>query len=94
MLLESLGVFHHESLELLEQETLVVHESLHGIRPTDRQISFEQNPIKTGYRSCDFSCMLIDELFRGVLPPSVAVSRLPHYWMNATSFSTPIWLRP
>jgi hypothetical protein len=94
MLFESLGVLHHESLELLEQETLVVHESLHGIRPTDGQVSLEQNPIKTGYRSCDFSCMLVGELFRGVLPPSVAVLRLPHYWMNATSFSIPIWLRP
>lgn len=94
MLLESLGVPRHEFLEFFEQETLVAHKPLHGLRPTDRQVSFEKNPIKTGYRSRDFSCMLIDKLFRGVLPPSVAVLRLPHYWMNAISFSTSIWLRP
>jgi hypothetical protein len=93
MLLESLGVDGHEFLELLEQETLFAHKHVHGLRPTDRQVSLEKNPIKTGYRSRDFSCMLIDEVFRGV-PPFVAVSRLPHYWRNAISFSTSIWLRP
>jgi hypothetical protein len=62
----------HERFELLEEQTLVRHETVHGIRPADRQIALEKNSIKTGYRSGDFLCMLIDKVLRGV-PPFVAV---------------------
>jgi hypothetical protein len=77
MLLNPFRLYAHELLELLEEQTLVRHETIHGLRPTDRQISLEKNPIKTGYRSGDFLCMLMDKVFRGV-PPFVAVSQLPH----------------
>jgi hypothetical protein len=72
MLLDPFRLNAHELFELLEEQTLVRHETVHGLRPTDRQISLEKNPIKTGYRSGDFLCMLMDEVFRGV-PPFVAV---------------------
>jgi hypothetical protein len=72
MLLEAFRLHAHERFELLEEQTLVRHETVHGLRPTDRQIALRKNSIKTGYRSGDFLCMLIDEVFRGV-PPFVAV---------------------
>jgi hypothetical protein len=72
MMLKAFRVCAHERFELLEEQTLVRHETVHGLRPTDRQIALEKNSIKTGYRSSDFLCMLIDEVLRGV-PPFVAV---------------------
>ena len=77
MLLDPFRLNSHELFELLEEQTLVRHETVHGLRPTDRQISLEKDPIKTGYRSRDFLCMLMDKSFRGV-SPFVAVSQLPH----------------
>ena len=64
-------------LEILEKKALGRHEPIHAFRPTDPQISFKQNSIKTGYRSGDFLCMLIDKFFHGVLP-YVVVGELPH----------------
>ena len=77
VLLEPFRVCAHERFELLEEQTLVRHETVHGLRPTDRQIALEKNSIKTGYRSGDSLCMLMDKVFRGV-PPFVAVWQLPH----------------
>jgi hypothetical protein len=72
VLLEPFGMCAHEGFKILEEQTLVRHKTVHGLRPTDRQIALEKNPIKTGYRSRDFLCMLIDEVLRGG-PPFVAV---------------------
>jgi len=77
MLFDPFRLYAHELLELLEEQTLVSHETIHGLRPADRQISLEKNAIKTGYCSGDFLCMLMDKVFRGV-PPFVTVSQLPH----------------
>ena len=77
MVLDSFGVLGHKSLEILKEKTLVSHKAFHGLCPADRQIAFEQNSIKTSYRSGDFSCMLIDKSVHGVLP-YVAVAKLPH----------------
>jgi hypothetical protein len=72
VLLEPLRLYAHKRFEVLEEQTLVRHETVHGLRPTDRQIALEKDSIKTRYRSGDFLCMLIDEVLRGV-PPFVAV---------------------
>jgi hypothetical protein len=64
MLFDLLGVFSDKHLEILEQKTLGDDKSLHVFCPTDGQVSLEQNSIKTGYRSVDFLCMLIDKLFQ------------------------------
>ena len=72
VLLKPFRLCAHERFEFLEEQTLLRHETVHGLRPADRQIPFKKNSIKTGYRSGDFLCMLIDEVLRGV-PPFVAV---------------------
>jgi hypothetical protein len=77
MLFDPFGVFGNKPLEILQQKTLSHHKSFHVFCPTDGQESFEQNSIKTGCYSSDFSCMIIDKFFHGVLP-SVAVWELPH----------------
>ena len=68
MFLNSFGVSSNKSLEILEEKPLSVHKPFHGLRPTDGQVPFKQNSIKTSYRSSYFLCMLIDEFFHGVLP--------------------------
>jgi hypothetical protein len=66
-----------ERFEILQQKTLGGHEPIHVFCPTDSQVSFEEDSIKTGYRSGNFLCMLINKLVHGVLPDGV-VAQLPH----------------
>jgi hypothetical protein len=77
MVFDSFRVRGHKSFEILKKKALMSHKLFHALCPADRQIAFEQNSIKTSYRSGDFSCMLIDKLLHGVLP-YVAVAQLPH----------------
>jgi len=63
-----LRVLGDKSLEILEQKASGRYESIHVFCPADRQISFEQKSVKTGYRSGDFLCMVIDKFLHGVLP--------------------------
>jgi hypothetical protein len=58
MVFKGFRVCHHEALEISEQDTLVRHETVHGLRTTDRQISLKKYPIKTGYRSGGFCVCL------------------------------------
>jgi hypothetical protein len=60
VLLDPFGVHGHEAFEILEEHSLVVHETFHGTCPTDREVALEKDPIKTGFRSYDFFCILID----------------------------------
>jgi hypothetical protein len=77
MAFDAFRVRGHKSFEILKKKALMSHKLFHGLCPADRQIAFEQNSIKTSYRSGDFSCMLINKLLHGVLP-YVAVVKLPH----------------
>jgi hypothetical protein len=77
MLFDPLGVFRDKHLEMLDQKALSHDKLFHVFCPTDGQVAFEQNSIKTDYRCGDFLCMLIDKFFHGVLP-SVAVDELSH----------------
>jgi len=66
----------NQAFKILDEKPTGGHEPLHGFSPTDGEVPLENEPIKTGYRSRDFSCMLLDKLFHGV-PSLVAVSQLP-----------------
>jgi hypothetical protein len=41
---------------------LAVHKPFHALGRTDPQVTFDEKPLKTGYCSRDFACMLIDKL--------------------------------
>jgi len=73
---DPLGVFGHELLEMLQQKSLSADEPLHALSPADGQVSFKNDPVKTGYRSADFCAMLCNKSLHGVLP-SVVVGNLP-----------------
>jgi len=77
MVFDAFRVRGHKSFEILKKKALMSHKLFHSLCPADRQIAFEQNSIKTSYRSGDFSCMLIDKVLHGV-PPYVVVLKLPH----------------
>jgi hypothetical protein len=76
VLFDPVRLIGHKGFEILDEKPLGGHKPLHGFRPTDGEVSLENEPIKTGYRSRDFSRMLLDKLFHGV-PSLVAVSQLP-----------------
>jgi hypothetical protein len=76
VLFDPLRLIGHKGFEILDEKATGGHESLHGIRPTDREIPLENKSVKTSYRSRDFSCMLLDKLPHGV-PSLVAVWQLP-----------------
>ena len=67
---DRIGMRRHKTLEVLQQQTLIADEPLHRISKSQRQVPFEQNPIKTGYHSGDFFTTLVHEVSHGV-PPSV-----------------------
>jgi hypothetical protein len=72
VLLDSLGLLRHKGLEVLDQKSVSAHKPFHRFCPTDGQIAFEQNAIKTRDASGDLFCMFLEESFHGALPAMVA----------------------
>ena len=67
MIPDTFRVLHDELFEFLDQQTLPHQQPFHCVAPTDGEITFEQNPVKTGDDTRDSIIILTDELFHGVL---------------------------
>jgi hypothetical protein len=65
--LHPLGGLLDEALEILDQKPLLVHKVFHGPCPTERQVSFEQYPVKTGNDAPNLAGVLSQESFHGAL---------------------------
>jgi hypothetical protein len=72
VLLDPLGLLRHKGFEVLDQKPVAAHKSFHRLCPTDGQIAFEQNAIKTRDGAGDLFCMFVEESFHGALPAMVA----------------------
>ena len=67
VILDPFGMPHHKTLEVFNLQSLPRQQAFHGARPPQRQIPFEQNPVKTGDDTMDPAGKLIDELLHGAL---------------------------
>ena len=65
--LHALGGLLDESLEILDEKPLLAHKMFHGLPPTDRQVSLEEDPVKTGYGCENLGGVLSQESFHGAL---------------------------
>lgn len=65
--LHALGGLLDESLEILDQKPLLVHKVFHGPCPRERQVSFEEYPVKTGNGAPNLGRVLCQESFHGAL---------------------------
>jgi len=67
VILDAFGVLHDELFEVLDQQTLPHQQAFHCVGPTNGEIAFEQNPVKTEDDAGDSIIILADKLFHGVL---------------------------
>ena len=67
VILDAFGVLHDELFEVLDLQTLPHQQAFHCVGPTNGEITFEQNPVKTGDDTEDSIIILTDKFFHGVL---------------------------